>query len=231
MSVKIRILGSANRTMQRTGFLKLLCVQAARRDTSNLETLGRQFVQSLLKRVRLTPPYSESVRDYVRIRLTDKVYHDLRKAVLNEAATNPAVSLELQDLYLSDSSLVSSTGKLVEAGWRLYPYLATSLGFVKIGTYSAMTRGLVLLAVTPKDEIAAFQQYDEKHNPLRITAEQAAVFLASMRTLPLGGKRNMISRHLEKVVDELDRNPVIGMRWLRLFQAELNRRGWSTPDG
>ena len=83
MSVKIRILGSANRTMQRAGFLKLLCAQTARVETSNIDTLGKQFVQTLLKRVRLTPPYSESLRDYVRVRLTDRVYHDLRKAVLN----------------------------------------------------------------------------------------------------------------------------------------------------
>lgn len=177
MSVKIRILGSANRTMQRAGFLKLLCAQTARVETSNMETLGKQFVQTILKRVRLTPPYSESVRDYVRIRLMDKVYHDLRKAILNGSATTNAVSLELQDLYLSDSALVSSTGKLVETDWRRYPYLATTLDFIKMGTYSIMTRALVLLAVTPKEEIASFDQYNGKHNPLRISPEQAAVFL------------------------------------------------------
>ena len=177
MSIKIRILGSANRTMQRVGFLKLLCAQTARVETSNMETLGKQFVQTLLKRVRLTPPYSESVRDYVRIRLMDKVYHDLRKAVLNGSATTNAVSLELQDLYLSDSPMVSSTGKLVEADWRRYPYLATALDFIKMGTYSIMTRALVLLAVTPKEEIAAFDQYNERYNPLRISPEQATVFL------------------------------------------------------
>lgn len=177
MSVKIRILGSANRTMQRAGFLKLLCAQTSRVETSNLETLGKQFVQTLMKRVRLTPPYGESVRDYVRIRLMDKVYHDLRKAVLDGSATTNAVSLELQDLYLSDPSLVSSTGKLVDSDWRRYPYLAAALDFIKMGTYSIMTRALVLLAATPKEEITAFEQYNEKYNPLRISPEQATVFL------------------------------------------------------
>ena len=163
--------------MQRAGFLKLLCAQTARTETSNMDTLGKQFVQTLLKRVRVTPPYSEPLREYVRVRLMDKAYHDLRKAVLNGPATARAVSLEMQDLYLSDPALASSTGKLVEADWRRYPYLATALDFIKLGTYSIMTRVLVLLAVTPKEEIAAFESYNENHNPLRISPEQSAVLL------------------------------------------------------
>jgi len=177
LSVKIRILGSANRTMQRVGFLKLLCAQTARVETSNIDTVGKQFVHTLLKRVRLTPPYSESLREYVRVRLTDRVYHDLRKAVLNCSATTNAVSLEIQDLYLADSTLASTTGKLVDADWRRYPYLATALDFIKLGTYSIMTRALVLLALTPKEETAAFNTHDEGHNPLRISPEQASVLL------------------------------------------------------
>ena len=78
--------------------------------------------------------------------------------------------MEIQDLYLSEPALVSNTGKLVEADWRFYPYLATSLDLIKHGTYSILTRALVLLAVTPKEEIAAFDSYDEKHNPLRISS-------------------------------------------------------------
>ena len=177
MSVKIRILAAANRTMQRAGYLKLLVAQTARVETSNLETLGRQCVRSLLKRVRITPPYSAAVQQYVRIRLTDVVYHDLRKAVLNGESGTAPVALELQDLYLSEPSLPSSTGKLAEAHWRRYPYLATDLDLVKLGTYSILTRALVLLAVTPKEEIAAFEQYDPKHNPVCISPEQAAVLL------------------------------------------------------
>ncbi len=179
MSVKIRILASANRTMQRVGFLKLLAAQTARVETSNFETLGKQFIESLLKRVRMTPPYSESVQNYVRLRLMDKVYHDLRKAVLNDNGSATPVYLELQDLYLSDSALPSGVGKLVEADWRRYPYLAANLDLMKPGTNSVLTRALALLAVTPKEELAAFDQYDPKHNPLQINKEQAAVLLYS----------------------------------------------------
>ena len=177
MSVKIRILGSANRTMQRAGFLKLLAAQTTRVETTNLENLGKQCVQTLLKRVKVTPPYGESLRDYVKIRLFDKVYHDLRKIVLGDPAQAVPVSLELQDLYLSDAKIPSTVGKLVEADWRSYPYLAINLDLIKPGTYSILTRALVLLAVTPKEEIAAFDQYDPVNNPLKISPEQAAVLL------------------------------------------------------
>ena len=61
--------------------------------------------------------------------------------------------------------------------------------------------------------------------------EQAEAILLQLRTLPPGAKLSMICRHLERVVTELDRNPAIGMRWLRLLQVELNRRGWGQPGG
>jgi hypothetical protein len=160
MPVKVRILGSANRTMQRTGFLKLLAAQTSRVETSSLETLGKQCVQTLLKRIQLTPPYNESLREYVRLRLTDKIYHDMRKILLNEKGSIANISIELQDLYFSDNKMPSNVGKLVETDWRRYPYLATNLDLIMPGTYSILTRSLVLLAVTPKEQIAAFDRYD-----------------------------------------------------------------------
>lgn len=163
--------------MQRVGFLKLLCAQTARTETSSLATVGKQFVQKLVARVRISPPFSESLREYVRIRLTDKVYHDLRKIILNNAAGDRPISVELQDLYLSDPNLISATGKLVEEDWRRYPYLGTCLDLIKPGTYSVMTRALVLMALTPKEEIAAFDSYDAAHNPVLISPEQSAVLL------------------------------------------------------
>ena len=60
---------------------------------------------------------------------------------------------------------------------------------------------------------------------------QTEAILEQLRVLPPGGKISMISRHLENMVKELDRNPVMGMRWLRLLMVELNRKGWGAPDG
>jgi hypothetical protein len=143
-------------------------------ETSNLETLGKRFVARVTQRVKLTPPYDDDLKQYARTRLTDGAYRELRKRIMEDAG--PA-GVELQDVYLADKSLPSSTGKLVQSNWDSYPYLATSLEIVKKGTYSGLTRSLVLLAVTPKEELAAFGNLDKQNNPLRISECQAAVLL------------------------------------------------------
>jgi hypothetical protein len=176
MANRIRVLDSANRTMQRLGYLKALCALVGDTDTSSLATLGKRFIERVTKRVRLSTPFDDELKDYARNRLTDGRYRDLRKAVLkgDEAV---AVSLEIQDVYLADSTLPSRTGKLVEANWQRYPYLGTSLDLIKKGTYSALTRSLVLLAVTRPEELSAFIELDRKHNPLRISDAQSIVLL------------------------------------------------------
>ena len=124
------------------------------------------------------PMQPHELQSYVRHRLTDGAYRDLRKAVL-EVGDVP-VSMEIQDLYLADESLPSRTGKLVEANRRRYPYLGTSIGLVKKGTYSALTRSFVLLALTPEEELDAFKEFDPDHNPFHISEPQAIVLLYSL---------------------------------------------------
>ena len=174
MASRIRVLDSAKRTMQRLGYLKALAALVNESETSNLETLGKRFVARVTQRVKLTPPYDDDLKEYAKTRLTDGAYRELRKKIMEDAG--PA-GVELQDVYLADKSLPSSTGKLVQANWESYPYLATSLEIVKKGTYSGLTRSLVLLAVTPKEELAAFGNLDRQNNPLRISECQAAVLL------------------------------------------------------
>jgi hypothetical protein len=176
MPGRIRVLDAANRTMQRLGYLKALCVIVNETETSTLASLGKRLLERVTKKVRLSPPFDNDIRDYVQNRLTDNVYHVLRKQVLN--GTNPSpISLELQDVYLADGTLPSRTGKLVEANWRRYPYLGTSLELIKKGTYSALTRSLVLLALTPVQERIAFSELDRQHNPLRLSEAQSLLLL------------------------------------------------------
>jgi len=176
MAGRIRVLDSANRTMQRLGFLKPLCALVNETETSNLISLGKRFMERMTKSVRLSSPFDEQLKDYAKNRLTDSIYRDLRKAIL-ENSGNSSLTIELQDLYLADRSLPSRTGKLVEANWRRYPYLGTALQLIKKGTYSALTRSLVLLAVTPQEELSAFLKHDPEHNPMRLSDSQAMVLL------------------------------------------------------
>jgi len=174
MAGRIRVLDAANRTMQRLGYLKALCALVNETETSNLESLGKRFIARVTQRIKVSPPFDDDLVEYARLRLTDSAYKSLRKTILE--GTGPA-GVELQDIYLADRSLPSSTGKLVEANWRRYPYLGTALELVKKGTYSAMTRSLVLLAETSPAELAAFGELDKANNPLRISAPQAAILL------------------------------------------------------
>jgi len=176
MAPRIRVLDAANKTMQRLGYLKLLCVLVNETETSSLASLGERLMDRITKRVRLTFPFDEQIRDYARNRLTDRVYRDLRKTILDGGA-RAQVSLEIQDLYLADCALPSRTGRLVEGNQRRYPYLGTALELIKKGTYSALTRSLVLLSVTPQEELAAFTELDRHHNPLLISKAQALVLL------------------------------------------------------
>jgi hypothetical protein len=178
MPSRIRVLDAANRTMQRLGFLKTLCHVVAGTDTSNLESLGKRLIDRVTRRVRVSPPFEDQLQSYVKQRLTDGTYHELRKAVLQTG--DAPVSMEIQDLYLADTSLPSRTGKLVEANRRRYPYLGTSIGLIKKGTYSALTRSFVLLALTPDEEIEAFKDFDPDHNPLLLSDPQAIVLLYSL---------------------------------------------------
>jgi hypothetical protein len=176
MAKRIRVLDSANRAMQRLGYLKPLCALANKTETSNLETLGKRLIERVTKRVVVSPPLDAQTREYVKNRLTHRSYQDLRNAVL-EPANSASVRLEIQDFYLADARLPSRTGKLAEASWRRYPYLGMSLDLIRKGTYSPLTRSLVLLALTPGAELRAFDEPDRVQNPFRITDAQAAVLL------------------------------------------------------
>jgi hypothetical protein len=176
MPAKIRILSSANKTMQRLGYLKLLAQDTARTETSNVASLGQRLISTVIRRVKVSAPFDPALSEYVRIRLFDRVYADLRKQVLDNPPA-PIAAIELQDLYLADPRIPSTTGKLIENDWRFYTYLGTALDFIKPGTWSAMTRSLTFLALTSRDELAAFEQYDPRHNPMLLSKEQAALLL------------------------------------------------------
>ena len=176
MAVKIRILNSANKAMQRLGYLKLLAYLTSRTETSNVGALGQRMISAITKRVKVEPPFAPPLADYVRIRLSDRIYSDLRKQIL-DVPSAASVAIEIQDLYLSDPRVPSTTGKLGEADWRFYPYLGTALDLIKPGTWSVMTRALTFLALTPKSELDAFEKFSPDQNPLLISNKQSALLL------------------------------------------------------
>ena len=90
--------------------------------TSNLENVGNDLVDTVLRKVRV--PLTDERVVYIKIRLFDRVYANL-KTQATQWSNNPGqpidVQMELQDVYLADTTLPSQVGKLVKEDWRKYP--------------------------------------------------------------------------------------------------------------
>lgn len=177
----LRVFDRIARPMQRLGYLKRLIRRVASGTTSNLENLGADLVDVCLKKVKAD--LNEERAAYIKIRLFDRVYKTLKDQVnawQNEPNTSVSVSMELQDLYLADSSLPSQVGKLVRENRRNYPPFGVNLGLIREGTYSLTTRALSLLVLTNDNEQKAFLEYLEQFNPFRISQKQSVLFLYSL---------------------------------------------------
>jgi len=165
--------------MQRLGYLKYLVHLAFSRETSDFETLGKELTRAVTCHV--TVPMSPEVVEYIRKRLTDSAYDQLKKKLARNASEQPSsISLEVQDVYLAFPILPSQTGKLVLADWRRYTLLGTQLGFLRQGTYSALVRGVSLLRLCSEPELKAFTAYNPEQNPFVISTPQALLLLYSL---------------------------------------------------
>lgn len=176
---EIRVLDSTARCMQRLGYLKRLVRRVLALSTSNLDNLGNDLTRTVMRKVRV--PLTADRVAYIRQRLYDRAYNGLKKqAAAWREGEEMIVAMELQDLYLTDPTLPSQTGKLVHNDWRKYPPLGVALGLIRAGTYSLNTRALSLLHFTPDAELRAFLDYQPEANPLHLSRAQALLLLYSL---------------------------------------------------
>ena len=167
--------------MQRLGFVKYTVYKCSLRDSSTLNGIGKGLLDTVTKKFSVS--LNQSVKDYIQLRLTNRIYRDIREIVkkIGEGSeSNNSVSLELQDIYLSSQNIPSKTGKLISDDRRKYPYFAISLGMVRKGTYSLLVRGKVLLEFTDKEEVESFNQPTNSINPFILTTDQKIIFLYSL---------------------------------------------------
>lgn len=167
--------------MQRLGYLKRLMRRITLSSTASLDNIGNDLVDICMKKVHVD--VNEELANYIRIRLFDRAYKTLKDRVINwekKPGESLSIPMEIQDLYLADSSIPSQIGKLVKEDWRKYPPLGINLGLIREGTYSITTRGLSLLSLTTELEQKAFQDYLPGTNPLKISLKQGALLLYSL---------------------------------------------------
>lgn len=181
----IRVFANPRRSMQRFGFLKHLVWRASLSVTNNLSTIGRDLIAAATHKisVALTP----HLQEYIRTVLINSKYKNLRAVAsksLKDSPENPAVKVEIQDVYLSCPELPSRRGKLVSDNWNRYPYLALDLGLLRKGTYSLLVRGQSFLTLVPEEEKKAFANLElpsrkRNSNPFKLTMPQVLLLLFS----------------------------------------------------
>jgi hypothetical protein len=158
--VVLRVFDSASLRMQRTGYLKRLIKRVVTTPTSMLENIGNDLLDSVLKRERVQ--IDETLATYIKARLGGNSYTSIKNqtnAWLKTGGDAPFLLLEMQDLYLSNPKLPSQVGRLVKEDWRKYPQLGMNVGLIRPGTYSATTRAISFLNLTPEQELQAFTEF------------------------------------------------------------------------
>ena len=177
----MRVLENTDRCMQRLGFLKFITYKCSLRDSTTLNLLGKELIEKSTK--KFNAKLTTELKDYIKFRLTDRIYKNLKDSIKNlESGQKQETSLpiELQDLYLSSSQIPSKTGKLISDDWRKYPYLASSLGLIRKGSYSLLVRGKVFLEFVTKQEIDSYNRFNPDVNPFYLSTKQRILLLYSL---------------------------------------------------
>lgn len=179
---QLRVFDRISRQMQRLGYFKHLVKRVASFSTSNTENLGNDLIETVTR--KFSSPLTPELATYVKIRLYDRIYVNLKKQVdewIKNGSQEPAPNLtfEIQDLYLADTSLPSGVGKLVKNDYDIYPSFGIDLGLLRAGTNSVTTRAASLLHFTTEHELKAFTEFIPAMNPLKLSREQALFFLFS----------------------------------------------------
>ena len=106
---KLCVLEYANRRMQRLGFLKHLVARCGATSTAHLEAVGRDLMETVTRRA--TVPLTDDLADYIRLRLPERGYAEVRaiaqKLVKTDAADR-SISVEIQDFYLAREWVIRS---------------------------------------------------------------------------------------------------------------------------
>lgn len=176
----IKVFGRIARPMQRLGYLKRLIKRVASTASSNLDNVGNDLVDTVLKKVRV--PLTPERVTYIKIRLFDQSYKTLKQQAdqwLKQGGDAPEALMELQDIYLADPCLPSQVGKLVKDNWQKYPWLGVNLGLIREGTFSITTRGLSLLYYVTDEEHHSFSEYLPNANPFKLSVSQGLLLLYS----------------------------------------------------
>lgn len=177
---ELRVFDHVSLRMQRIGYLKRLIKRVTVTPTSNLENIGKDLIDTVLKRVRIQ--IDDHLSKYIKARLTGNAYTTIKKQTnswIADRGEPPFLMLELQDLYLKNPELPSQVGRLAKEDWRKYPQFGISVGLIRSGTFSPTSRSYSFLHLVTEQEQKAFIEYSPDVNPFFTSIEQSLLLLYS----------------------------------------------------
>lgn len=174
---KIRWVDYARRSMQRLGHLKLLVGLA--------DSLGSTTLQGITSRFEAVVTAAHQVPENAVPRvLAYRAEQRLHKRYGGISEKRP-LRLEIQDLYLSDPALPSSSGAVTgdgeQKGYRHAVYVemppwAASLGLLRRQNYSTTDRAKAVLSLAP-ETMRDFRTFNLEANPFLLGPAERLYFL------------------------------------------------------
>ena len=164
--------------MQRLGILKLIVSHASAIPLSSLSSVSDTLTRCLAKTMVVGSPIID--RTYFAKGMSGQTLR-ARPASDSGDTSNDRARIELQDLYLSDTSMPSTRGRLgTPDDFLRFPQFAAALNLIRSDTAALLARGQLLTKLTPQPEIDAFYNYSEEVNPFLLTTSQSLLLLLTM---------------------------------------------------
>lgn len=161
--------------MQRAGLLLAACVAAEDRRPTDVDRIAAQTSRLLQRLVSVPSAQRSETETYLSSLRLWKRYGHLRGRDLSEADT-----LEVQDLWLADPQLPSATGALTPENATEMPQLATSLRFLREGSFTRTDRGRALILISGPAKVDALLNGESEPNPLALSAGAQLLILSAL---------------------------------------------------
>lgn len=176
---KIKIIRYTRKSMQRLGYLKLICLIASE-NSDTLQNFSNKFFGMISNKIKISVQENkENFKCFFlrKLNLSPKYrflnWKKIKSITKNTEDEEYVVPIEVQDLYLTDKSLPSNTGSVFPDAITDIPSLALELGLLK-GNMVVTSRGFLLKILTT-NTIKSFLEYNQSNNPLKLTFEEKLI--------------------------------------------------------
>ena len=178
---KIKTIRNTRKTMQRLGFLKLIC-KIAQNKPDTIQNFSEKLYQIVSKKYSIN---FKDNKDIFKLFIEKKLdistrykyinWETIKTNLKNDSSEDLKAELEIQDVYLSSYILPSVTGAIIPTEKAEMISFAKQLGFLQDNLI--LTAEGTLIKNLSKDIYDLFCNYNPKKNPFKLDVEDKVVFL------------------------------------------------------